>query len=359
MRAFVVLVLVLLLCALLARPGRIKIVRRRKKRKSNSKDAISVAKPVIDSKSSVEKGLQSVKSKDAEHEHPFHTHQPAVAPAFKRAIICAVMKDEDEYVDEWLRYHKHLGFDMIQLYDNSVNGSAKLAYLPQVYGSFASAHHLPGHSIQTTAYEMCRRRYSQPGVWAAFIDCDEFIVLRKHKHILDLLREHAPQGGALSLNRITFGSSGHAEYDPTPVLQRFTARSKRTDIFVKTISHLPDVRKVEPHFSRLLPDKLRIDCHGREVHTGSINRAASEDVAAINHYYTKSLAEFRHKRLRGDAFQLRRAERYHTNESALIILEEFREVDKEANALFDTRAWEFYQQKEREIAASAHKATGK
>jgi hypothetical protein len=357
MRAFVVLLVVLLLCALLARPGRIKIVRRRKKRKSNGNEtsSTSAAKPVIGYKLPFKEDPRYVKAKDEKNHHTPRTHEASVAPAFKRVIICAVMKDEDEYVDEWLRYHRHLGFDAIQVYDNSVNGSAKLAYLPQVYGAFVSVRHLPGHSMQSTAYEMCRRRYSQPGVWAAFIDCDEFIVLRKHQRILDLLRERAPQGGALSLNRITFGSSGHAEYAPAPVLQRFTARSKRTDIFVKTISHLPDVRKVEPHFSRLLPDKLRIDCHGREVRTGSINRAASEDIAAINHYFTKSLAEFRRKRLRGDAYQSRKAERYHTNESALLILEEFREVDKEANALFDTRAWEFYQQKEREKAASAPK----
>jgi hypothetical protein len=131
-------------------------------------------------------------------------------------------------------------------------------------------------------------------------------------------------------------------------------RSKRTDIFVKTISYLPDVRKVEPHFTRLHPDKLRIDCHGREVTTGSINRAASEDIAAINHYYTKSLQEFRQKRLRGDAFHISRAQRYQTNDSALVILEEFREADKESNELFDTRAWDFFQQNEREAASKGN-----
>ena len=37
------------------------------------------------------------------------------------AAICAVVKDEDRYLEEWLLYHLGIGFDHIYMYDDSPN----------------------------------------------------------------------------------------------------------------------------------------------------------------------------------------------------------------------------------------------
>lgn len=267
-----------------------------------------------------------------------------------KVIICAVVKNEDRYVDEWLMYNKYLGFDFVHLYDNSEDGSAKIAYLPQKYGDFVKVQHLPGASIQVKAYNMCAKQYAPYNYWAAFIDGDEFIVLHEHDSIHELLADVVPSGGALSINRIFFGSNGHLHYDDKPVLQRFTARKNTVDNYVKTITYLPDALRIDNHFSRVRPGKRRVDCHGREIFTENTHSNTTEDVAAIYHYYTKSFDEFRAKRLRGDAYKFSRGVRYHRNDGEVTILNEFLRFDKEANVMFDTRAVEFFQQRQSEMS---------
>jgi hypothetical protein len=386
-----------LLCLLVAvqaaRTVRYKIVRRRRKKRGSGKVSTNTNHT----------NFRNIKK--SSNSHPvtasslMSESRPFLASYAARVVVCAVMRDEDRYVDEWILYNKYLGFDAIHIYDNSWGGSAKLAYLPQRYGSFVTVKHFPGEGLQNKAYSQCVKRYNRPNTWAAFIDADEFIVLRKHITIQELLNAVIPNGGALSLNRITFGSSGHLQYDPdVPVLRRFIARSNVTDIFVKTIAHLPDVARVEPHYVTLKGSNTRVDCHGHVMTTGSINREASEDIAAVHHYFTKSYEEFRLKRLRGDAYSKIRAQRYHRPDSSLqhsvnatdaaalvmhhpnitctsgelctphdtrdnlttrakevnnadskvsahtelLILQEFQAWDRDANMLYDSRALEFY-----------------
>jgi hypothetical protein len=44
---------------------------------------------------------------------------------YDTAAICAIVKNEDTYVDEWSRYHLSLEFNEIILYDKSENGTLK------------------------------------------------------------------------------------------------------------------------------------------------------------------------------------------------------------------------------------------
>ena len=261
-------------------------------------------------------------------------------------IICVVLRHEDAYVDEWIQYHHYLGFDYIHIYDNSQNGSAKIGYLPQKYGDFVRVQFMPGDGIQDQAYNDCAMQHRVGRVWAAFIDCDEFIVLRKHASIHDLLADTVPHGGSLALNRIAFGSNGHLLYRDLPVLQRFTARKNGIDEFVKSISYLPDVLQVLPHFPVLSQGKKRLDCHGHEVSSGSVWHHGSEDVAAINHYFTKSLEEFRHKRRRGYAHSAHLNAKYHTREGERLILLEFEKADNRSNVVFDTSARDYFHLKQ-------------
>ena len=265
-----------------------------------------------------------------------------------KVIICAVVKDEDQYIDEWILYNKYLGFDFIQIYDNSFNGSTKLECISKLYGDFVRVTHLPIDDVQKKAYKACVETYQKDNYWAAFIDVDEFIVLRKHHNIKDLLRDTVPSGGALSLNRILFGHNNHDHYSSKPVLKRFITRSKYVDHYTKTISHLPDVTLQNIHFAQLVDGKKRLDCHGREMPTSSKTAYTSEDIAAVNHYYTKSYEEFKKKRRRGNSAHSYLAEVYLTNNSETILESQFQKYNKYANELVDLRALEFFLRKKEE-----------
>jgi hypothetical protein len=132
-----------------------------------------------------------------------------------KVIICALALNEQLYIDEWIIYHKLLGFDFIQVYDNSRDYD--MQYLRHKFDHYVHIDHLGGERVQKEAYIDCTEKYGEKNTWAAFIDIDEFIILRNHVSIKYLLQDYAPKdGGALGLNWYLYGSSHHKNYTDEP-----------------------------------------------------------------------------------------------------------------------------------------------
>jgi hypothetical protein len=142
-------------------------------------------------------------------------------------------------------------------------------------------------------------RRADEDLWVAFIDLDEFIVLKRHPDVKSLIGEcSGGQGGALAINWVLYGSNGHLEQTHQPVTQRFTRRGAHINEHVKCIVYIPHVASMDIHCPTLKTGYVQYDCDGR-VFSGPFNKAGNLDTAVINHYFTKSLAEFRQKVLRG------------------------------------------------------------
>jgi hypothetical protein len=271
---------------------------------------------------------------------------PAVVPKNESLfVLCAVMLDEDLYIDEWVLYNKKLGFHKIHIYDNNNTASEKLASVAEMSNGFVHVEHLPGKSIQIPSYNKCLDQYRNSSAWVTLIDCDEFIVLRKHATIVDLVYDVAPRGGSLRLNRVLFGNNGQQFYSSLPVVQRFTKRMQGADPLVKSISYLPHVVSASVHAVELIPGTDAIGAHGlvqrNDIHALS-NHFGSEDIAVIHHYKTKSYAEFVLKRRRGDAERASKGNVYRGNNSEAVILKEFLQYDNFTNLWDDTRALDFF-----------------
>lgn len=245
------------------------------------------------------------------------------------AVICAIALNEELYLPEWVKYHLSLGFDHIYIYDNSEDH-----VLANIWSSTTNVtvRHLPGPLQQFNAYNSFIREFGGKHTWCAFIDVDEFIVLRKHASIVDFMREYAPYdgtAGAVGLNWFMFGNSGHTEYKPEPVVQRFMFRHGEVNEHVKTIVRLDSVVNIDnPHFARLKPSKYHVDTNGTVI-TGAHNVNGPTDVACIHHYFWKSEAEFRKKIERGRA-----------DVGAKRTMEEY--ADANRNEVFDPSAWHIW-----------------
>lgn len=214
------------------------------------------------------------------------------------AVICAIARDEGNYIDEWITYHLKLGFDAIYVYDNS--DANDLAELPGKWPGKVHVIHFPGNQRQMAAYDTFIQEHRSNHTWAAFIDVDEFIVLRRHPTIKHLLRERCGCG-ALALNWYLFGSSGEADYSPDPVLKRFQHRGQHLNPHVKCIVRLQDAYTMfNPHVPILRRPMVTRDTQGRPVN-GPFNPAGTDDVAVVHHYFVKSRGEFERKRARGRA----------------------------------------------------------
>lgn len=219
-------------------------------------------------------------------------------PPDATAAVCAVALREGPYLDEWVRYHLALGFDAVYVYDNSDDN--ELRDLPAAYPPGAvHVRHWPGKAQQVPSYNHFLR-HSDGHTWAAFLDVDEFLVLKKHADVKSLLREHC-RSGSLALNWYMFGSSGRQAYEPAPVLQRFQRRCARVDQFVKSIVRVADVAHMDVHqVDEFVPGAYQRDTSGH-VFAGSLHPGGPSDVAVVHHYFTKSRGEFVGKRARGMA----------------------------------------------------------
>jgi hypothetical protein len=253
--------------------------------------------------------------------------------------ICAIALGEDLYIEEWIRFHLYLGFDRVNIYDNSANGSVVMQQMSQKYARVI-VKHLPALQMQLTAYDHCIHSYKKESVFAAFIDIDEFIVLRKAATIRDFMHLYSPRGGALGIHRLQFGDNRHQNYTSEPVLKRFTTRSATVDPLVKTIAYVPDIAHTA-------------------IHTPVLNRGSShstfravnstESIAAIYHYKTKTFPEFRLKRLRGDAYSKSKHQMYSEGgDREILIADNFVRNNADTYSVIDTAAWDLYERYERE-----------
>ena len=263
--------------------------------------------------------------------------------------ICAIQKGAMSFIDEWIDYNLAIGFDKIYLYDNSPDFELQEWHKEKNY-THVDITHFPGKVKQLPAYDDCIERIKgevegekPKHKWIAFIDLDEFIVLKKHETILQLLQEKCDgeRIGGLALNWYLFGYNNQTKYRPLPLTKRFQMRANETDDHVKVILRTDQIGNggsfKNPHSYRYKNWSLTFDTSGRWLlRKDWININGPSDVAVIHHYQTKSLEEFmsRCKRGRADIQQV------DADEEACKSEEEILEQWKNETQVFDGSAWQ-------------------
>lgn len=117
-----------------------------------------------------------------------------------KIAICAICKNENLYLREWVEYHKNLGFDKIILYDNNaVDGEfPQQVIFDYVDSGYVDVHNVRGEifketpvfNFQVTIYNKCLDEHRDDFDWIAFIDIDEFIEIEEFKNIHSLFKKY-------------------------------------------------------------------------------------------------------------------------------------------------------------------------
>jgi hypothetical protein len=212
-------------------------------------------------------------------------------PANMKVALVCIAKDEDEYIKEWIDYHKKLGFDNIFVFENN--------WRCKVQDEIVTTIEFDGEVKQIPAYNTFIDRFRYDYDWVAFIDVDEFVVLKKHENIKEFLKEYDSVENGIAINWVLFGNNEHDEpSEKWSVLERFTKREIIPNSHIKTFLKLKrfGVKMVNPHH----PNVMLNDTNLSEI-IGPFNIKGNIDVAQINHYFCKTLPEFRKKIKRGRA----------------------------------------------------------
>lgn len=211
------------------------------------------------------------------------------------AVICCIALNEQLYIQEWINYHIKLGFAKIYVYDNSDDNN-----MLYIASHNIIVIHMPGTCKQLDAYSHFLNHYGMIHTWCAFIDCDEFIVLKQHKNIRDFCLQYL-HSGALGINWVLFGSNNELKYVDKPVLERFTKRQSGINEHIKCIVCCADtIGFINPHVPILQMGTYIKDIRNNKI-DWAFNYIGSDDICQINHYFVKSKEEFMTKIARGRA----------------------------------------------------------
>lgn len=265
--------------------------------------------------------------------------------------MCAIQKGALPYVDEWVDYHLAIGFDKIVIYDNSDDFELKPWFDARNRNSSTPAtleiEHFPGTGQQLAAYDHCARRGISQS-WIAFFDLDEFLVLKQHGHISELMAALSDDVGALVVNWYMFDYNQEIEYRHLPLTKRFTRRDKSPNQHVKSIVRTSKYESAGPtphHFRYNDAHAITTDSSGHHItHDPHFNPGGPTDTVVLHHMSSKSVEEFESRCQRGRATM----SKSHDLESGIVrlycknrteIMLQFNHSNVK-NMVFDDTAWQ-------------------
>ncbi len=222
---------------------------------------------------------------------------PAGGESGERAYlsICAIYRDEAEFMGEWIEFHRLAGVERFFLYDNLSADSHLEVLAPYVEDGTVVLHHWPiAARAQNQAYDNCLALHGDESRWIAFIDLDEFLYSPTGITVAELLREYEGWPG-VAVNGAQYGFSGHRTKPQGLVIENYVERVHLQAMrFVKSIV---DPRQTshcfDPHHC-IYHRGLAVDENGHPVF-GATTTFVSVEQLRINHYWTKSEEEFRRK----------------------------------------------------------------
>ena len=220
----------------------------------------------------------------------------------EKSVICAIVKNEQRFIREWVEWHLCVGFDEInifedygsvshrdQLDDLIADGRVKLTALSD---GTTPARDL-GHNnrpngtkaAQYTIYEWFFDKTKKEGSadWIAFIDVDEFIEFEEGYDLKRLEDEYQDRGGVL-LSWKMYGANGHVKRPEGGVVESYKGKQW---IAPKEDRQWAIKSLVNVHVSR---GEITVHTFDGCVHTDGGGRFSPHcyDKAWINHFFTKS-----------------------------------------------------------------------
>lgn len=242
-----------------------------------------------------------------------HFYPHANRTAKYKVSICVIFKDEKAYLREWITYHKIVGIEHFYMYNNFSQDDFMPILQPFIDAGEVTLIDWPHEHGQLSAYCDCVRRFAKESRWIGFIDIDEFVVPIDHDCVYEFLKKYEKNRGSVLIYWKLFGSSGKMERDRTGlVTEDFTVSwRKHTNIgkcfYNTSYDFIPKLKKNTVFHHKMwtgfkgkaLPP---VNCFGKICVDGQNTACGNHFPIQINHYFTKSLAEYEDKKSKGDVY---------------------------------------------------------
>ena len=222
----------------------------------------------------------------------------------KQVAICAIARQENRYICEWLDYYRSIGVAKVYLYDNYHGDEERLIDVvkPYVNAGFVELTDVGNkYRQQCLVYAQCYEQHRMEYAWIGFFDIDEFLRF-EGKDIADFMTRYKT-GDVLLVNWRTMTDSGLTHYDPRPVQERFT-EVMPNDVCIKypwpENLHIKCMVRggLSPiHFGNNphnpgRPQLRCIDAHGEPTEQKAFSKKIIHDTIWLDHYWTKTAEEW-------------------------------------------------------------------
>lgn len=216
----------------------------------------------------------------------------------KYSALCIMCKDDEKALKENIQYHTFLGFDHIIIYDN--NSTNPIENILYDYNNISiNSWTDDKHGSQCRCYQNCINTYKKYFKWIAFMDTDEFIVLKKDNSINEFLKSYEEFGG-VGINWKCFGSSGHKNIQESIINSYIHAPNiYGYDRHIKTIVNTQYViGSINPHCFSYVDNFYCVNENFQKI-DNAFNDPPSRQLCQVNHYITRSREDFEIKIKRG------------------------------------------------------------
>lgn len=239
------------------------------------------------------------------------------SPKKYKVSVCAIFKNEAQYLKEWIEWHKIVGVEHFYLYNNNSDDSYEEVLAPYIKDGTVTLVQWPRNQAQMQAYQDGIEKFGSETEWLSFIDIDEFIVPNSTDSIYEFLKPFQKKRPVVVAYWKMFGTSGKLSRDMDGLVTEDLTVSwrKYTDIgkiFYNTAFAFDknDRRNTALHhcawgksgFFAVPP----VNVFGKMCVFGKnpVPRGAdpSHFPLQINHYFTKTYGEYLKKCAKGDVY---------------------------------------------------------
>ena len=214
--------------------------------------------------------------------------------------ICAIYRDEADYLAEWVAFHRLVGVERFFLYDNNSVDAHEEVLESHISDGTVTVHEWPQFPGQTAAYAHCLQNHGHQTRWMAFIDLDEFLFSPTYQPLPTVLRDYESYP-AVAVHWATFGTSGHQAKPQGLVSANYLQRARDEawiNVFMKSV--VDPARTIAP-----LDENPHCFSYKEGRAVDEERRPVPDDLGAmehvcfsrlrINHYLTKSEEQWRDK----------------------------------------------------------------
>lgn len=220
--------------------------------------------------------------------------------------ICAIFKDEADYIKEWIEFHKIVGVEHFYLYDNKSSDNYLEVLKPYIDEGIVSLKEWPKPQSQMEAYQDFMNNNAKETRWVGFIDLDEYVVPNATDTIYEFLQRFDNNRPAVIIYWKLFGTSGYIDRDVKGLISEdFTVSWKKyVDIgkffFNTKYEYTPNLKQngyMHYMWAMCKGTKLPPVNVFDKVCTYGFNPVKSESMPIqINHYLIKSYDEYTTKK---------------------------------------------------------------